>query len=91
MSSIGTLIDFGLEIVWYLVIAHALMSWLIGMQVLNVRSPLIGQIWKSLDQLLDPAYSRIRSILPNTGMIDFSPLVLIFGIYFLRILLANNL
>jgi len=91
MTSIVELLLFVLNVAWYVVIAHALMSWLISMQVLNLGSSLVRQIWYGLDQLLDPIYSRLRRILPNTGMIDFSPLILIFGIYFLQILIRNNL
>jgi len=91
MTSIVELLLFVLNVAWYVVIAHALMSWLISMQVLNLGSSLVRQIWYGLDQLLDPIYSRLRRILPNTGMIDFSPLILIFGIYFLQTLIRNNL
>ena len=31
-----------------------------------------------------PLLSRIRAVLPNTGMLDFSPMVALFGIYFAR-------
>ena len=90
MGSLTLLVNFALEVLWYIVIAHALLSWLIGMQVLNSQSPIVGQIWYSLNRLLDPIYSKIRQFLPKTGMLDFSPLVLIFGIYFIRVIIANN-
>ncbi len=91
MTSIVELLLFALNVAWYVVIAHALMSWLISMQVLNLGSTVVRQIWSGLNQLLDPIYSRLRRFLPNTGMIDFSPLILIFGIYFLQVLIRNNL
>ncbi|MCY4260984.1 MAG: YggT family protein [Rhodobacteraceae bacterium] len=91
MTSIVELLLFILNVAWYVIIAHALMSWLISMQVLNIQSAFVRQIWYALNQLLDPIYSRMRNVLPSTGVIDFSPLILIFCIYFLQTLIRNNL
>ncbi|MEF9603473.1 YggT family protein [Paracoccus sp. PXZ] len=44
------------------------MSWLINFQVLNLRQPLIWQVWSGLNRLLEPIYAPVRSILPNTIM-----------------------
>ncbi len=80
-----------LDIAWFIVIAHIILSWLINFQVLNTRQPLVGQIWDGLNRLLEPVYSLVRSILPATGGLDLAPLVVLVGLYILRILLMNNL
>ncbi len=89
MTGVIALLDFALNILWWVVIVHALMSWLIGMQVLNLSHEFIKSIWFSLERLLDPVYSKIREFLPRTGVIDLSPLVLIFGIILIRQLLIT--
>ncbi|MCY4462670.1 MAG: YggT family protein [Albidovulum sp.] len=91
MNTFAELLLFILDIAWVIVLAHVIMSWLIAFSVLNARQQIVGQIWIALDNLLDPVYSRIRSILPRTGAVDLSPVVLLVGIYFLRILIRNNL
>ena len=73
-----------------LIFAHFIMSWLISFQVLNVRQPLVGQVWYTLQRILEPIYGPIRRILPNFGGIDFTPIVAILGIQMLDIVLRNN-
>ncbi len=79
-----------LNIVWFIVIAHVIMSWLINFQVLNLRQPLVAQLWDGLNRLLEPVYSRVRSVLPAVGGLDLAPLVVLIGVAILRILLINN-
>jgi YggT family protein len=64
-----------LDIAYFMMIVHIIMSWLINFQVLNIRQPLVGQIWYGLNRLLEPIYVPIRRILPNTGALDLAPLV----------------
>jgi YggT family protein len=75
--------------VWFIVIAHVIMSWLINFQVLNLRQPLVAQLWDGLNRLLEPIYRPIRRMLPQTGGIDFAPLVAIFLLYTLEYLLRR--
>jgi len=71
----------------FFVIAHFIMSWLINFQVLNIRQPLVSQIWYGLNRLLDPIYDPIRRVLPNMGGIDLTPLVVLISLEILRILI----
>ncbi|MDP5086624.1 MAG: YggT family protein [Yoonia sp.] len=80
-----------LGVVRFFVIAHFIMSWLIRFEVLNIRQEFVGQVWYSLERILDPIYSRVRSVLPNMGGIDLSPIVVLVGIEILRIFLINNM
>jgi YggT family protein len=66
------------------------MSWLINFQVLNLRQPIVAQIWDALNRILEPMYSRLRRILPPMSGIDLAPLVALIGVYILRIVLSNN-
>lgn len=90
MTSIFQILMLLLNIVYFIVIAHVIMSWLINFQVLNLRQPLVAQIWDGLNRLLDPIYSRLRSFLPQMGGLDLAPLVLLIGVAVERIILVNN-
>ena len=90
MNSLLQILLMILDIVWFLMIAHIIMSWLINFQVLNLRQPLVAQLWFGLNRLLEPLYSRIRQFMPDLGGIDLAPLVALVGVYALRIILLNN-
>ena len=79
-----------LDVVWFVMIAHIIMSWLINFQVLNLRQPLVWQIWNGLNRLLEPIYAPVRRILPNTGGLDLAPLVVFIIIIIAQRALANN-
>ena len=79
-----------LDVVWFIVIAHIIMSWLINFQVLNLHQPLVAQLWRGLNQILQPLYGPIRRIMPQVSGLDLAPLVVILGIMALRIIIANN-
>ncbi|WP_439524537.1 YggT family protein [Marivita sp.] len=90
MQSLYQILMLLLDIVWFFIIAHVIMSWLINFQVLNLRQPIVAQIWDALNRILEPLYSRLRRILPPMGGIDLAPLVALIGVYIIRIVLANN-
>lgn len=79
-----------LGVVKFVMIVHIAMSWLINFQVLNLRQPLVYQIWEGLNRLLEPMYSRIRRFLPDMGGLDLAPLVAFLAIYALEIIITNN-
>ena len=90
MQSLFQILMLLLDVAWFFIIAHVVMSWLINFQVLNLRQPIVAQIWYGLNRLLDPVYSRIRQFLPQTGGLDLAPLIALLALYALRIILANN-
>ena len=90
MTSLFQILMLLLNIVYFIVIAHVIMSWLINFQVLNLLQPLVAQIWEGLNRLLDPVYSRVRQIVPQMGGLDLAPLIVLIGVAILRIVLVNN-
>ncbi|MCT8158805.1 YggT family protein [Pseudoruegeria sp. SHC-113] len=90
MTSLFQILMLLIDVAWFIMIAHIIMSWLINFQVLNLRQPLVSQIWYGLNRLLEPVYGRIRQFLPDTGGLDLAPLIALLGLYALRIILANN-
>lgn len=90
MMSLLQILLLVLDIVWWFVIAHVVMSWLINFNVLNRNQPLVWQIWVGLNRVLEPIYGPIRRVLPSMGGLDLSPLIVIFALYAIRIILLNN-
>ncbi|MCA0997578.1 MULTISPECIES: YggT family protein [Roseobacteraceae] len=90
MQSLFQILMLILDVIWFIIIAHVIMSWLINFQVLNLRQPLVAQIWDGLNRILEPVYSTIRRVLPPMGGLDLAPLVALIGIYAIRIILTNN-
>jgi len=72
----------------YILIAAAVMSWLIAFNVVNAYNPTVRIIWNFLYQVTEPALRPIRAVLPNLGGIDISPVILIIGLMFLDLLIS---
>ena len=91
MQSLFEILMLLLGVARFVVFVHLILSWLISFEVLNLRQPLVAQIWFGLNRLLEPVYGPIRRMLPNMGGIDLTPLVALLGIEILRIVLINNI
>lgn len=87
MRSLVILIDTVIEIYVWILIASAILSWLVAFGVVNTYNRFVNTIGEVLYRLTEPALRPIRSFLPNLGGIDLSPLVLILLLFFLRNLL----
>lgn len=84
MIMIYELLKLVLDVVFFVMIVHIVMSWLITFNVLNLRQPLVAQLWDGLNRLLQPLYAPIRRMLPNTGALDLAPLVVFIIVIALR-------
>lgn len=87
MLSLLNLISTVIQIYIYILIASAILSWLIAFNVVNTRNQVVATIADALWRLTEPALAPIRRILPNLGGIDISPVVLILLLIFVRNLL----
>src|SRR4026208_2353124 len=67
----------------YLLIGAAVLSWLIAFNVVNSHNPTVRMIWDFLYPVTEPGLRPIRSVLPNLGGIDISPVILIIALMFL--------
>jgi YggT family protein len=90
MQSLLQILLLVLDVAWFIMIVHIIMSWLISFQVLNLYQPFVRQVWDGLNRLVEPVYSRIRQFLPQTGGLDLAPLVALIALYAIRIILINN-
>ena len=72
-----------------IVIVSFVMGILISFNVISLSNQYVEAIYRSVNALIDPLTRSIRKYMPDTGMIDFSPMVLIIGLHILLILLSN--
>jgi YggT family protein len=68
----------------WVVIASAILSWLIAFNVVNTQNRFVYSVAETLYRLTEPALRPIRSIIPNLGGIDISPVILILFMLFIR-------
>lgn len=87
MHSFIILIDTVVNIYIWLLIASAILSWLVAFNVINTRNRFVYAVGDFLFRVTEPALRPIRRVLPNLGGIDLSPVVLILLLVFLRNLL----
>ena len=71
------IVQFALNVVWWIIIVQAILSWLIAFNVINTSNGGVRQVWTALERMTDPIYRPIRRILPDFGALDLSPLVVL--------------
>jgi len=91
MQSVLDVIDLALNLYTWLVIASAIISWLVAFNVINARNDLVRMVWDFLYRVTEPALRPIRKIMPNLGGIDLSPIILLLIIFFLQSVIARYL
>jgi YggT family protein len=79
-----------LDLYVWLLIASAILSWLIAFNVVNTRNQLVAGIGEFLYRITEPLLAPIRSIMPNLGGLDISPIILILIIYLIQKLIVYN-
>ena len=91
MQELLTFISYLLQLYVYILIASAVLSWLIAFNVVNTRSPVVATIGEFLYRITEPVLRPIRNLLPNLGGIDISPIVVILIIFFIQVVIIPNL
>ncbi len=84
-----SMINYLVNIIVIVVIVQFVLGLLISFNVVNMHNQAVAAIWKALNAILEPVLRPLRKILPDTGGIDFSPMVLIIGLNLLMILLGG--
>ncbi len=80
-----------IDIYWWLIIASAIFSWLYAFNVVNPRNQFVGTIGNALYRITEPALRPIRSIMPDLGGIDISPIILLLILFFIRQLILTTI
>ena len=91
MRALLEVILIALQLYTYLIVASAILSWLVAFNVVNTRNDFVRSIWNFLDAVTEPVLRPIRNILPNLGGVDISPIILILLIIFIQNLIVDYL
>lgn len=83
------MVDLLISVVTTIVIIQFIIGLLMAFNVVSPRNEVVATIYRSLNALLEPVLGPIRRVMPATGAIDFSPLVLIVGLQLLSLLLRG--
>lgn len=87
--TLSQIVGYLISIVIILVIVQFVLSLLVAFNVVSMHNQWVAAIWTSVNALLEPLLRPIRRIMPETGAIDFSPLVLIVLLNIVNIILRN--
>jgi len=75
----------------YIVIASVILSWLMAFGVVNPYNPTVRAIWQGLNAVTEPLLRPIRNMMPNLGVIDISPVVLLLACFFVQSVVLGTL
>lgn len=84
MYSVVTLVSMIIQIFIWLLIANAVLSWLVAFNVVNSHNQFVATVGQFLHKITEPILRPLRGIIPQFGGIDISPIVLILLLIFLQ-------
>jgi len=84
MQAVIELILIVLHLYWWVVIASAVMSWLVAFGVINTHNRIVANIGETLYRLTEPVLRPIRRVVPDFGGVDVSPVILLLLLWFIE-------
>ena len=85
MKAIYLLIFQVISLYEWVVIIHVILSWLVAFNILNTQSRFVYAILEFTYKATSPILNKIKNFIPNLGQIDISPIILLLGLWFLRL------
>jgi YggT family protein len=90
MRAILEVIEIAINLYIWLLIAAAILSWMIAFNVVNTRNQFVAGVAEFLYKITEPALRPIRQLLPSFGGLDLSPVILILILILIQKLLIYN-
>ncbi len=87
LSAISQIVGMITYVLIMLIIIQFIIGLLFAFNVVDRRNEFLGAFYDSINRFLEPVLRPIRRLLPETGAIDFSPLVLIILLSIVRVIL----
>lgn len=84
LTPILVIIDYALQLYWFVLIVYVIMSWLMALNMVNTHNQIVRAIGNFTYQLTEPVLKRIRRVVPNVGNVDLSAIVLFLLIMLIR-------
>jgi YggT family protein len=78
-----------INIYFWIILASVVLSWLVAFNIVNRSNTYVRQIGYALERLTEPLLRPIRRFMPDLGGIDISPVILLLGLQFLRVLVES--
>src|SRR5258707_8807783 len=91
MRAVLDIVIIVLDLYVWLLIASAILSWLIAFNVVNTRNQFVAAVAEFLYRITEPVLAPIRRVLPTMGGPDLSPNLLILIIMFLQPVIAYHI
>jgi len=91
LLSLYTILDFLLQVLIWVIIIQAILSWLVAFNVINTYNQFVRSLLHALDRMTAWLYRPIRRVLPDFGGLDLSPLVVLLIIWALQQLLIGGM
>jgi YggT family protein len=73
-----------IDLYFYVILAVVIISWLTAFNIINGSNPYVRQANYILRQLTEPLLAPIRRVMPDLGGLDFSPIILLLGLQFIK-------
>jgi YggT family protein len=89
MRSILDVVLIVLNIYIWLLVAAAVLSWLVAFNVVNTRNQFVAMVGDFLYRITEPLLAPIRRMMPNLGGIDISPVILILIIFLIESIIVR--
>jgi YggT family protein len=91
MLALLEIVSLLLNVLWWIIIVQAVLSWLVAFNIINTSSDFVRSVLVALDRLTEPLYRPIRRILPDFGALDLSPMVVLLIIIILQRIVIPHL
>lgn len=88
MRAVLDVILLALQLYVWLLIASAILSWLVAFNVVNTRNQFVSAVAEFLYRITEPVLRPIRNVMPNLGGLDISPIIVILIIMFIQRVIA---
>ncbi len=89
MCTLVRLIELILSLYTWILVIYIVLSLLISFGVVNAYNRFVNIVFDAVQRVTEPVLAPIRRFLPNTGALDFSPIVVFIGIWAVRSLLIE--
>ena len=77
MQIVLEILDILLTVVTWFIIIQIVLSWLVAFNVVSMQNDLVRQMVESLNRITEPLFRPVRKIMPDLGMIDLAPMVVL--------------
>lgn len=77
MNVLIQIIDYLLNVLWWVIFVQFVLSILIAFNVINTHSDFVRSVWRALNVITEPIYRPFRRILPDLGAIDLAPMAVL--------------